>query len=127
VLSLIHPGHGREPQELQKIRNTKKRHPLAVEQDVANQLEITNCKQKSAYISYSEDIDLEMDFLSRNYFAKKFYTGEEKILQEMEGWMMHNVRNTKIQSYYRWMILILGFMIHWRLIRLQGKINYGFL
>ena len=65
---------------------------------------ITKCEKKSAYISYSDEIELEMYFLGRNYADKNFYTGQDLIKKQSEGLLFYNALNTKIVSYYRWLV-----------------------
>jgi hypothetical protein len=105
MLSLLHLGHAREPQSITKIMSQEKRFPTLDELVVADELEITNCEQKSAYITNTDIIELEMDFLSRSYAGKQFYTEKnDMILWEMEGFNFEKVMNSKIPGHYRWMI-----------------------
>jgi hypothetical protein len=105
MLSLLHPAHAREPQEIEKIRIKDKRYPTENELAIADELEITNCQQKSAYITDSNQISLEMYFLSRNYEKKQFYTEKNDMIRvEIEAWQFEKVGNSKIPGYYRWMI-----------------------
>jgi hypothetical protein len=105
-LSFMNPSHGREPVMLKQIRTEEQRFPSETETSLGNQLQITNCDQKSAYITSLQGIEIEMDFLSKNYADIDFYTGKENdiMLQEMQRLVFQRVRNTKIPSYYRWMI-----------------------
>jgi hypothetical protein len=105
MLSFLHPGHGRQPKKLENIRRNEKRIPTIAEMDTGNQLEISNCEQKSAYILNSEELGIEMNFLSSNHFEKQFYTGKGNMIDKnMMGYQIQNVRNTKIGQNYRWMI-----------------------
>jgi hypothetical protein len=101
--SFLHLGYGREPQKIRNILD-QKRFPTKSEIDISNQQEITNCGQKSAYIAKSDEIELEMIFLSKNYFDRTFTMGKDMISQEIEGWRFSAVRKTKIPNYYRWLI-----------------------
>ncbi|OXA49072.1 putative glutamate receptor [Folsomia candida] len=47
---------------------------------------IINCEKKSVFIAMSEGIWGEMNFLSKNYPSKKFYTGKSIILTHWFGW-----------------------------------------
>jgi hypothetical protein len=100
--SLLYPGHGREPKSIKDIRQQEKKMPSRNEVALANEAEITNCDKKSAYITNSDEITLEKDFISK-YYSRKMYTGDI-ILQKIEGWLVYNVKNTKVISYYRWLI-----------------------
>jgi hypothetical protein len=71
MLSLLYPGHSREPEEISRIRSQENRYPTENELAVADETEITNCTQKSAYITDSDLTATELDFLSRNYAGKK--------------------------------------------------------
>jgi hypothetical protein len=104
MLSLLHPGHAREPQEITKIRIQEKRFPTMDELSVAD-LEITNCEHKSAYITNSDQLATEMDFLLQKYEKKQFYSGKDDvILKQMEGIRFPVIHKTKIPNLYRWMI-----------------------
>jgi hypothetical protein len=87
-----------------KIRNKEKRQPTVSELNTANQLKITNCEQKSAYIANSQEIAMQLDFLSRNYKSKKIYMGKDLIEERFEGLAFFKLRNTKIFLYYRILI-----------------------
>jgi hypothetical protein len=104
LTSFLHTGHAYEPEMITKIRNKEKRNPTISEANAANQLEITNCPKKSAYIASSQEIAMELDFLSRNYNRKKFYMGKDLLEEKFEGLRFANVRNTKVQVYYRILI-----------------------
>jgi hypothetical protein len=106
LASLLHVSHEREPQAIKKIRIQQKRYPSKNEFDIANQQEITNCNQKSAYIGESEEISLELDFFNRNYFPRKFQTGtdDDMIDREMFGLKIQNVYKTKVANLYRWIM-----------------------
>jgi hypothetical protein len=104
MISILHSGHAREPAMITRIRNKEKRMPTKSEINIANQLEITNCQQKSAYIATSQEIGIELDFLSRNYYSRKFYAGKDMINEHFQGFKISKVRNTKIPWYYRLMI-----------------------
>jgi hypothetical protein len=103
--SLLHPGHGREAESTRNIRLEERRLPTRTELAVGNDQEITNCNKKSAYITNSDEIELEFEFLSRIYAGKQFYMGKDVIRQELEGFWTNSVRNTKIPKYYRWVIV----------------------
>jgi hypothetical protein len=102
MLSLLQPGYGREPETFKN--NTQ--HPTPTEQDVANKLQITNCKEKSAYISVLDEIEPELYFLSRFYSEIKFNTGKDDDLinKYLEGFLFDNVAHTKIPMNYRWIM-----------------------
>jgi hypothetical protein len=51
--SFLHPGHDRIPQSLRNIVVQEKRQPNKAEIDAGYQQEMTNCAEKSAYISES--------------------------------------------------------------------------
>jgi hypothetical protein len=102
--SFLHPGHAREPEMITKIRSQEKRKPTISELNTANQLEITNCPKKSAYIGKSKEIAMQLDFLSRNYKSKNIYMGKDMIEEKFEGLAFAKVRNTKIPWYYRILI-----------------------
>jgi hypothetical protein len=102
--SLLHPGHAREPKNIEKIRLGEKRFPTKTEIQSANQLEISNCDKKSAFIWDSKEIAIELNILSKNYPKKAFYTGKDSIRDEMEGYVFTGIRNTKIPTYYKWLI-----------------------
>jgi hypothetical protein len=102
--SLLHPGHAREPKSIEKIRQGEKRFPSQPEIESANQLEISNCDKKSAFIWDSEEIAIELNILSKNYPKKAFYTGKDLIRDEMESWEFSGIRNTKIPTYYKWVM-----------------------
>jgi hypothetical protein len=102
--SFLHSGHAREPEMITKIRSQEKRKPTISEINTANQLEITNCPKKSAYIATPQKIEMELDFLSRNYKNKKFYVGKDLLDEIFEGLAFTMVRNTKIPLYYRILI-----------------------
>jgi hypothetical protein len=105
MLSLLYPGHAREPRAIEKIQTQEKRIPTEKELDVANELEITNCEEKSAYISNSATIATEMDFLARIYPGKRMYSKkDDMILWEIGGFSFRRVGQTKIPNLYRWII-----------------------
>jgi hypothetical protein len=105
MLSLLYPGHSREPEEITRIRSQEKRYPTENELVVADETEITNCTQKSAYITDSDLTATELDFLSRNYAGKQFYSGKDDMISvKMEGLVFWRNRKTKIPNLYRWMM-----------------------
>jgi hypothetical protein len=104
LASFLYPGHAREPEMITRIRKKEKRLLTASEINIANQLEITNCAEKSAYIASSQEIAIELDLLFKNYNTKKFYVGKDLINENFQGWMFYKVRTTKIPFYYRVLI-----------------------
>jgi hypothetical protein len=45
-----------------------------------------------------------LNILSKNYSKKAFYTGKDSIREEMDGWVFTGIRNTKIPTYYKWLM-----------------------
>jgi hypothetical protein len=124
MLSLLYPGHAREPQSIKRVTSQEERFYTMEELAVADELEITNCEQKSAYITNSDLISTEMDFLSKNYVDKQFYTKKDDMIRmEMETWKFDKVRKTKIPNLYRW---IIDSGIYYRLeVEKEGRQNRG--
>jgi hypothetical protein len=105
MLSLLHPGLPLEPASLENIRIQEKRYPTENELAFSDEQEITNCEQKSAYITNSDLIESEIDFLSRYYAVKNMYSKkDDMICLKMEELEFLRVRQTKIPNLYRWMI-----------------------
>jgi hypothetical protein len=90
------------------MRRLEGKLPTDVEMDDANEQEITNCEQKSAYIWKPDEILLEMDYLSKYYPGKKWTSGkggdDDMIYKGMEGFTFYEISSTDVSTQYRWMM-----------------------
>jgi hypothetical protein len=103
----LRPGHARETKARQQLRGTNSMKILGREElDAENEKELLSCS-KSAYISPTSLIDIEVAFFAKNYPWKKFTTGSEPMHPVyMWGWSFPggDSSRSKIPRYFSLMI-----------------------
>ncbi|OXA37082.1 hypothetical protein Fcan01_28143 [Folsomia candida] len=79
---LLNPAHNYLPNS---FNFTKRKHTTTELQDLVER-DIIICKKKTFLIGTPELIEGEMDFLTKSYPSKKFYSGSDLLEVERSGW-----------------------------------------
>ncbi|OXA54381.1 hypothetical protein Fcan01_11140 [Folsomia candida] len=79
---LLNPVHNFLPSG---FNFTKRKHTTTELQELVER-DITICKEKTVLIGTTDQIEGEMDFLTKSYPSKKFYSGSDLLEEKRSGW-----------------------------------------